>query len=75
MCDCSLIQHAYFLETVWVVCGHRPRCFLRNHQQKKNPISRIISILFLLYLLIKFTFHMKHTIYFIFVVRQPGFHD
>jgi hypothetical protein len=75
VCDCSFIQHAYFLETMWVVFGHHPRCFLSNRQQKKNPISRIIGLLFLFNLVIKLTFHMKHAIYFIFVVRQPGFHN
>ena len=33
MCDCSLIQHGLFLETMCVAGGHRPRCFLNNHLQ------------------------------------------
>ena len=33
MCDCSLIQHGLFLETVCVAWGHRPRYFFNNHLQ------------------------------------------
>ena len=32
-CDCSLIQHGLFLETVCVAWGHRPRYFFDNRLQ------------------------------------------
>ena len=33
VCDCSLIQHGLFLETVCVAWGHRPRYFFNNRLQ------------------------------------------
>jgi len=33
VCNCSLIQHGLFLETVCVALGHRPWCFLINRLQ------------------------------------------
>ena len=33
MCDCSLIQHGLFLETMCVVWGHRLRYFFNNRLQ------------------------------------------
>ena len=33
VCDCSLIQHGLFLETVSVAWGHRPRVFFNNRLQ------------------------------------------
>lgn len=75
VCDCSLIQHGYFLEIVCVVWGHRPHCCLRNRLQFKNPISTLIGLLLIMHLVIKLTFHIKHTICFIAVLWQPGFHS